>query len=97
MRSRYTAYALKDVDYLLATFAPERHRTGEREQIAAWASRVEAWVGLRIVSTSRGGPTDKRGQVEFEAKYREGGREGVLRERSRFERRDGKWLYLEGT
>ena len=41
MRSRYTAYALKDVDYLLATFAPERHRTGEREQIAAWASRVE--------------------------------------------------------
>ena len=91
MRSRYAAYARGLEDYLLATWHP-----ATRPGSLALDPAVE-WLRLEVLGFSGGGERDDRGEVEFTAHYRERGRRGSLHERSRFTRRGGRWLYLEGT
>ncbi|MBX9245963.1 hypothetical protein ICW40_14235 [Actinotalea ferrariae] len=50
------------------------------------------WTGLSIVATDAGGTDDATGVVEFVAGF-DG---GALHERSRFERRGGRWFYVDG-
>ena len=59
-----------------------------------WAALFRGRLG--IVSTSGGGPDDDAGEVEFRAAYRTADGAGLLRERSRFERRAGRWVYVDG-
>lgn len=87
MRSRYTAYVLDDVDHLFRTWHPAT-RPDDLESLA----HVE-WTGLEIVEVVDGGPADEEGVVEFRASHRG----GVLHERSRFVRRAGRWVYLDGV
>ena len=98
MRSRYSAYALDQFDYLLATHPSEQDPAERRRELAA-AARTVRWQGLTITACSGGGPEDLEGTVSFEARYRAGGRSGVMRECSRFGRAgnslSGGWLYLE--
>lgn len=89
MRSRYSAFAFGLGDYLWRTWHP-RTRPERVDPPDA------AWTGLEIVDVVDGTPRDQRGVVEFVAHYRSGRRQGTLRERSRFERRGGRWLYLDG-
>jgi SEC-C motif-containing protein len=49
-----------------------------------------AWVGLTVHDATED-------QVEFTARYLEGDREVSLRERSRFEKKDGRWRYTGGV
>ncbi len=90
MRSRYSAYVRRDSAYLTATWHPttRRQNLGLDEPIK--------WIGLKILATEAGGPADNRGKVEFEARYKEGGRAHRLREVSRFQRREGRWFYVDG-
>ena len=90
MRSRYTAYATGDVDYLLAT----QHEQ-DREGVEAWA-REARFTGLEILETLEGGPADERGVVEFTARWESRGETHLHRERSSFERHLGRWLYVGG-
>ena len=53
------------------------------------------WRRLDIVSTSRGGPLDSEGTVEFKAHFRHDGERGVHHETSRFLRVDRRWYYLD--
>lgn len=91
MRSRYSAYALGRVDHLFRTWHP---RTRPRE--VRGVPELE-WEGLAVRATVDGGPEDDTGLVEFEARWRSTvtGERGVLSERSRFERRRGRWVYVE--
>ncbi len=95
MRSRYTAYTLGAVDYLLATCAAATRATIDREDLAAYC-RTLTGLSLRILETAAGGPDDDTGVVAFAATLRAGGRKFVQRERSRFIREDGRWVYLDG-
>jgi SEC-C motif-containing protein len=90
MRSRYSAFALLDTDYLLRTWHP---RTAPAELELDPGMQ---WRRLDILSTSRGGPLDTEGMVEFKAYYRHGSERGVLHEASRFLRENRRWLYLDG-
>ena len=90
MRSRYCAFALLDTDYLLRTWHP---RTAPAELELDPGMQ---WRRLDILSTSRGGPLDTEGMVEFKAYYRHGSERGVLHEASRFLRENRRWLYLDG-
>jgi len=54
------------------------------------------WISLRIVSTENGGRDDDAGLVEFVAQFNENGI-CEMRETSRFVKRDGKWLYVDGV
>jgi SEC-C motif-containing protein len=89
MRSRYSAYARGDADHLFRTWHP-RTRPAD---VAVDPGVV--WTGLEIVDVDAGGVDDDHGAVEFVARYESSGRGGVMRERSRFERRTGRWLYVD--
>lgn len=54
------------------------------------------WTGLQILATKDGQPGDITGMVEFRASYRAGKRHNILHEVSRFQRRAGRWMYVDG-
>jgi SEC-C motif-containing protein len=84
MRSRYTAYALGEADYIVATEKP----APARASIAA-TMRTTRFLRLEVLE-SRGGPGDVEGLVHFRA-YSD---RGALDERSRFARDTaGRWVY----
>ena len=91
MRSRYTAYVRGDVEHLRRTW----HTDSRPDQIG-FDSSVR-WLGLRIVSSSDGGPDDLEGQVEFIAEFRHEHLSRELHELSHFVRQHGRWTYLSGT
>lgn len=90
MRSRYTAYARGEVDYLVATHAPETRDPDLRRNVAAWAAAAR-FTKLEVVGHDET-------TVTFVAHYIEGGVTRVMSERSRF-REDPElgWLYESGT
>jgi SEC-C motif domain protein len=99
MRSRYSAYAVGDLDYVWRTWHP-------RTRPEALAPSGEAWTGLEILDTVAGRPGDGRGEVEFRAHYRTSRRSGtgagmdlrgVLHERSHFAVRARRWFYVDGV
>lgn len=90
MRSRYSAYAVGDLDYVWQTWHP---RTRPAALSADGGLR---WTGLQILDTVNGGPGDQTGEVEFRAHYTDGARTGTLHERSRFAVRAQRWFYLDG-
>lgn len=86
MRSRYTAFVLRNVAYLHETWHPStRPKRLELDPTTRWS-------GLEILSAS-GGVFDNTGMVEFRATHDRG--EHV--ERSRFLREGGRWYYLDGV
>jgi SEC-C motif-containing protein len=91
MRSRYTAFAVGDTDYLLRSWH-SRTRPARLE-----LDPGQRWRFLEIVRTECGGPFDDTGTVEFIANYRADGERGSLHEVSRFVREDGAWVYLDGV
>jgi SEC-C motif-containing protein len=91
MRSRYSAYALHLVDYVVDTWHPDSRPP--RSEIAQSRTR---WLGLEVVESSAGGPDDPTGTVTFVAIYRDGPRRRRLREKSRFVREKGVWFYVDG-
>ena len=90
MRSRYTAFVERNQAYLAQTWHPST-RPSDLELEAQ-----PNWCGLRIVATEQGGEDDGEGLVEFVATALTGTEVFCLRERSRFVREDGRWLYLAG-
>ncbi|MEM1369478.1 MAG: YchJ family metal-binding protein [Cyanobacteria bacterium P01_H01_bin.15] len=95
MRSRYSAYCLKKIGYLVETEHPSRRKPDSRQQIAATANSV-AWRGLTVILTEAGQTQDNTGIVEFVAVYHHGRSVAQLHERSRFLKEDGKWFYTDG-
>lgn len=95
MRSRYSAYCLKNIDYLIQTHHPTGRKSNSRRQITATVNSV-TWLGLTVVATQAGQPEDQAGVVEFVAAYQEGLQVAQLHERSRFCREQGRWFYLDG-
>ena len=95
MRSRYSAYALKQIDYLLETTHPEKHTTNLREEISTWANEVE-FDSLKVLDTWKGQAADKVGKVKFIAHYHQNSERHQLCELSRFRRVGKQWKYLDG-
>lgn len=95
MRSRYTAFALGAIDYLIDTTAPEKRGEDDAE-ILADQVKYTNWTGLKIISKDQGGRSDEQGIVEFEAQFETDDQSGTLYEKSNFRRDDGNWLYVDG-
>ncbi len=90
MRSRYTANAVGDADHLFRTWHPRTRPDDVRPDPTLH------WIGLQVLATAAGGSDDDTGVVEFEASWEQDGSHGLLRERSTFARRAGRWLYVDG-
>lgn len=96
MRSRYSAYVLCDVDYLLHTTHPSTRKYHNRESIKTWAQQ-SAWQKLEIISTAGGNIKDKKGEVEFKAYYIDSDSQlQIHHEHSRFIKELGKWFFVDG-
>ena len=88
MRSRYSAYVLGLIDYLLATWHPST-APGDLE-----LSPVK-WLGLEVLHAQSAGDA---GVVEFVARLRDSsGRAERMHETSRFVREEGRWYYIDGS
>jgi SEC-C motif-containing protein len=97
MRSRYSAYARKNTQYVVDSHDPETRADLDAEATRGWAERTE-WLKLEVLATRAGGETDDTGEVEFVARFRdERDREHSHHERSTFIRRDGRWYYQDGV
>ena len=90
MRSRFSAFALGLPAYLLDSW----HPTTRPASLDLDDGTV--WRRLQIVDTVAGGPLDDDGIVEFRASFRSPDGGGMLHERSRFARVDGRWHYVDG-
>jgi SEC-C motif-containing protein len=89
MRSRYSAWVLGHIDYLLDTWHPQTR-----------PSRLEPnppelhWLGLDVRRHVQ--LDESHATVEFVARSKQGGRATRLHEVSRFERIGGSWIYVDG-
>ncbi|MBS1188027.1 MAG: hypothetical protein H6R04_2045 [Burkholderiaceae bacterium] len=89
MRSRYSAYVLRDEAYLQQTW----YGTTRPERVLHDDDGVK-WLSLEIVAH---GEQNGDATVEFVARYKLQGRAQKLHEISRFVREDGRWYYLDGS
>jgi SEC-C motif-containing protein len=88
MRSRYSAFVLGDVPYLMATWQSSQRPAELTLEAGA------KWLGLDIKQHRVTGADTA--EVEFVARFRVGGKAVRQHERSRFVREDGRWFYVEG-
>ncbi|WP_291918485.1 YchJ family metal-binding protein [Limnohabitans sp.] len=88
MRSRYSAFVLGDVPYLLATW----HSSQRPAELKLEAGGK--WLGLEIKQHRMTGPDTA--EVEFVARFRVGGKAVRQHEHSRFVREDERWFYVDG-
>jgi SEC-C motif-containing protein len=104
MRSRYTAFALRNESYLRATWWPE---TLPEEAIAG--EDDVKWIGLKIVAQSQQpakaadmDADSSKATVEFIARFKVGGRAHKLHEISNFVQQAdatgiARWYYVDGV
>ncbi len=90
MRSRYTAFASAEVDYLLYSWHPATRPA------TLSLNPAQHWTGLDVLATEAGGLLDTEGVVEFRATYTLDGASETLHEVSQFGRHDTRWVYLSG-
>jgi SEC-C motif-containing protein len=86
MRSRYSAYVLGLIDYLVATWHPST-APGDLEL------QPIKWLGLEVRHAEQSGDA---GVVEFVARCKVSGRAERMHELSRFVREQGRWYYIDG-
>ncbi len=89
MRSRYSAYALGLVDYIIQTTHPENTRKKPVDEIRRFSQETQ-FVKLEIEGYGED-------WVAFTAHLVQGGHPVLLKEKSRFAKLNGKWLYLSGV
>ena len=94
MRSRYSAYFFRLIDYLVDTTHPDHKTPNMRQEIQAMADQVN-WKFLTILSTSKGQADDKTGKVEFSAEFYHDDTKHEHYEVSRFRRYKGAWKYVD--
>jgi SEC-C motif-containing protein len=94
MRSRYSAYAVHAVDYIINSCLDDGERI-DYKQTKDWSEK-SIWLGLKILSETKGGVSDTEGTVEFEASYEKDRLRDVHHERARFVKKSGKWFYKDG-
>ncbi len=93
MRSRYSAYAVGEVSYVLQTTHPSAapaDRSQWRVDVRRFCDNTR-FIGVQIVET---GESDGVAWVTFRAELLSGGKTHTMEERSRFEHTKGRWLYL---
>lgn len=96
MRSRYTAHTKGEIEYIKMTMTPSSRKDFDPKATKEWALG-STWKGLKIVNTSKGGPDDSEGVVEFVATYERNGKGIDHHEVSEFTRSlGGQWFFVDG-
>ena len=91
MRSRYSAYALKEKDYIVATWHPDTCPA----ELDLYENAHVKWTRLKVLNIEAGAEQDQTGIVEFTATMKANGRAEKMTERSEFVKQDGRWYYVK--
>ena len=95
MRSRYSAYVKKEIEYIFTSLHPNHRSDYDEKSTRDWAENAE-WHTFEILDTKKGRPDDIDGQVEFAVTYSEQGIKKEHRELSSFRKQDGIWYFTTG-
>lgn len=94
MRSRYSAYVLQQIGYIVATTVPAQQAFLDADDLMKWSSETD-WLGLNVI---RHTPCGKRhAQVEFEAYFQDAGKRAAHHELSAFVEIEGQWYFIDPT
>lgn len=89
MRSRYSAYATHEVDYLLATTHVSERKYHFKSEILNWATSNQ-WLQLEIINATEN-------TVEFKAYFSDSNsQKQIHHELSTFKLENGSWFYVDG-
>ena len=89
MRSRYSAYVIQQVDYLIATTHCSERENYSKEELLNWASS-NTWLQLEIIDF-------KENTVEFKAYFlNDQNQKQIHHELSTFIFENGNWYYIDG-
>lgn len=95
MRSRYSAYVMGNIDYIVQTTVPAQQPFLDKAGITAW-SRQNQWLGLEVIQHLP--HRDKRhAQVKFKAHFRDQQDKQVHHELSAFVKIGQYWYFLDPT
>ena len=94
MRSRYTAYVLKNIPYIVATTVPIQQTLLETHLLQEWADNT-TWLGLEILKTEN--LTKTQSAVEFKAIFQGEEEELTHQERSIFVKIENRWYFIDPT
>lgn len=89
MRSRYSAYVLKQEAYLLATWHADT-----RPAMLDLHADNNKWLGVEVKKHLL--QSTEQATVEFVARYKIAGRAHRLHEISRFVKVEEQWFYVDG-
>lgn len=96
MRSRYSAYVLGLIDYLLDTTLPVQQSSLDRESISQWSAQ-STWLGLEVEHAELLGGKPEHAFVTFTARWHDAAGEHSHRERSAFVQNQGRWYFIDPT
>lgn len=94
MRSRYSAFAKSEIEYLKETTWPPYQKHFEK---AAYLARAQnsIWLSLEILNTENGKESDTKGSVTFLAKSMHNNELEEQYEKSLFKKKSGRWYYVK--
>ena len=95
MRSRYSAFALQQIDYIVQTTALGQQASLDVDAISDW-SKSNQWLKLEVLNSNE--KLDKNhAQVEFKAHYHDGKQTQIHHETSHFVQHQARWYFLDPT
>ncbi len=93
MRSRYSAFVTKDMNYIFETTDPQTRTQFDMKANEEWAETAQ-FLKLEVLKSSQEG---NKGVVEFKATFKAGSQpEQVHHEISKFRKQSGTWYFREG-
>lgn len=95
MKSRYSAFCIKNIEYLISTHHHSKQTPNERDVLAQTINQTQ-WLGLKVLKIEKGSIEQRIGYVEFVAFYKNNNIE-QLHENSKFIYENGQWYYLDGV
>lgn len=95
MRSRYSAYVVGDIDYIVATMVDSDPAHFDRPNAEEWSKNSE-WLGFELIAQTPGKTEEDPDIIEFAANYKYNDKTLRLHEISQFKKIDGRWMYVDG-
>lgn len=92
MRSRYSAFVDKNLDYVQQTTNPQALKDFDRASTEQWMNEA-TFTKLEVLKATDEG---NKGIVEFKAHFTMGGKDEVHHEISKFRKQSGVWYFRDG-
>lgn len=93
MRSRYTAYSLANIDYIIKTMKGIPLTNFNANEAKEWAQSI-TWLRLQVLQAYL--ETPEKGFVEFSAAFIDRNTLKVIHELSEFHKENDVWFYVHG-